>query len=115
MAMKASDSVGTQMPSAVKANLLDDGVVDTLVSVGASDVRTSVSVNASGQRANLPAWHIAVRMSTYAEHAISRETRVNPGIGVSPLPGRRANGGCSRPCPDRSGRKGRARRSRWVA
>jgi hypothetical protein len=33
----------------VRANLLDDGVVDTLVSVGAiSDARTSVSVNASG-------------------------------------------------------------------
>src|SRR5580692_6788324 len=30
----------------------------------------------------------------------------------SPLLGRRANGGCSRPCPDRSKRKGRARSSR---
>jgi hypothetical protein len=27
------------MPSAVKANLLDDGVVDTFVSVGPSDVQ----------------------------------------------------------------------------
>ena len=45
-----SDSTGcdTQMPSSVTANLLDDGVVDTLVSVGAtSSVHTSVSINAS--------------------------------------------------------------------
>jgi hypothetical protein len=40
MAMKASDSVGIHMPSTVKANLLDDGVVDTFVSVGASEVHT---------------------------------------------------------------------------
>jgi hypothetical protein len=38
------------MPSSVKANLLDDGVVDTLVSVGVtSGVHTSVSINALGQ------------------------------------------------------------------
>jgi hypothetical protein len=35
------------MPSSVKANLLDDGVVDTLVSAGASDFHPSVSINAS--------------------------------------------------------------------
>jgi hypothetical protein len=36
--LRISDSIGcdTQMPSSVKANLLDDGVVDTLVSAGAA-------------------------------------------------------------------------------
>ena len=38
----------TQMPSRVKVNLLDDGVVDTLASVGAtSGVHDSVSINVS--------------------------------------------------------------------
>jgi hypothetical protein len=48
--LRISDSIecDTQMPSRVTANLLDDGVVDTLVSVGAtSSVHTSVSINAS--------------------------------------------------------------------
>jgi hypothetical protein len=36
------------MPSSAKANLLDDGVVDTLGSVGVtSGVHASVSINAS--------------------------------------------------------------------
>jgi hypothetical protein len=35
------------MPSNVTANLLDDGVVDTLGSVDASGVHTSASINAS--------------------------------------------------------------------
>jgi hypothetical protein len=34
----------------VRANLLDDGVLDTLVSVGASDVHTSVFHQRLGQR-----------------------------------------------------------------
>jgi hypothetical protein len=41
--VRMSGSIGcdTQMPSSVKANLLDDGVVDTLGSVGAtSDVQS---------------------------------------------------------------------------
>jgi hypothetical protein len=45
-----SGSIGcdTQVASSVKANLLDDGVVDTLVSVGAtSGVHTCISINAS--------------------------------------------------------------------
>src|SRR6202521_3960586 len=44
--LRVSGSIGcdTQMASSVKANLLDDGVVDTLVSVGAkSGVHTSAS------------------------------------------------------------------------
>ncbi len=33
------------MPSSVKANLLDDGVVDTLVSVDVNDLHTSAFIN----------------------------------------------------------------------
>jgi hypothetical protein len=45
---RISDSVrrDTQMPSSVKANLLDDGVVDTLGSVGATS-GVYISINAS--------------------------------------------------------------------
>jgi hypothetical protein len=44
----ASSECDTQMPSSVKANLLDDGIADTLGSVGAtSGVHTDVSINAS--------------------------------------------------------------------
>jgi hypothetical protein len=45
-----SDAIGcdTQMASSVTANLLDDGVVDTLESVGVrSGIHTSASINAS--------------------------------------------------------------------
>ena len=48
--MRISGSVkcDSQMPSNVKANLLDDGVVDTLILVGAkSGVHRCVSINAS--------------------------------------------------------------------
>jgi hypothetical protein len=49
------------MPSNVKANLLDDGVVDTLVSVRAkSGVHRCVSITSFGQRVNLLAWDIAI-------------------------------------------------------
>jgi hypothetical protein len=42
------------MPSSVTANLLDDGVVDTLVLISAtSGVHTSVSIEAS-ERARIP-------------------------------------------------------------
>jgi hypothetical protein len=47
--VRMSGSIGcaTQMPSSVTANLLDDGVVDTLGLVGAmSGVHTSVSIDA---------------------------------------------------------------------
>src|ERR1700730_2993186 len=47
-AISLLDDFHGQMPSSVRANLLDYGVVDTLGSVGAtSGVHTSVSINAS--------------------------------------------------------------------
>jgi hypothetical protein len=47
-AVSLLDDFHGQMPSSVRANLLDYGVVDTLGSVGAtSGVHTSVSINAS--------------------------------------------------------------------
>jgi hypothetical protein len=51
----------TQMPSNVKANLLDDGVVDTLVSVGAKSGASPLRFHhCFGQRVNLLAWDIAI-------------------------------------------------------
>ena len=63
------------MPSSVKANLLDDGVVDTLVSVGASSgVHTSVYINVSDS-ARIPS-----RNSSKA----CQQTRVNHDDGNRP-------------------------------
>ena len=48
------------MPSNVKVTLLDDGVVDTLVSVG-TERRSPLRFHQRfGQRVNLLAWHIAI-------------------------------------------------------
>jgi hypothetical protein len=58
--MSGSIGCATQMPSSVIANLLDDGVVDTLGLVGAtSRTQTSVSIDAT-HRANSLAQYIAI-------------------------------------------------------
>jgi enamine deaminase RidA (YjgF/YER057c/UK114 family) len=71
------------MPSSVTANLLDDGVVDTLGSIGTtSGVHTSVSINASEIVRVKP-------LSTYLERwraPTSAVTRHGDTIYVSGLP-----------------------------